>query len=164
MLNFHGRVTQASVKNFQIVYPDDRELLGTGLVGCGAGGGHEDTHAHTRTHTQTDKNYFPQRHSSAFLSRAHATLLQSLLGIVVHTALRGFSGASQPQFSQLIGLGQGTESDRTWFLTSSSADYLVLQFGRVAPDMFTMDFCFPLCPLQAFAICLSSFDGKLACE
>ncbi|XP_027776279.2 tubby-related protein 2 [Marmota flaviventris] len=43
-------------------------------------------------------------------------------------------------------------------------DYLVLQFGRVAPDMFTMDFRFPLCPLQAFAICLSSFDGKLACE
>nr|XP_044615672.1 tubby-related protein 2 isoform X1 [Equus asinus] len=41
-------------------------------------------------------------------------------------------------------------------------DYLVLQFGRVAPDTFTMDFRFPLCPLQAFAICLSSFDGKLA--
>ncbi|CAD7692383.1 unnamed protein product [Nyctereutes procyonoides] len=65
-LNFHGRVTQASVKNFQIVYPD-------GL------------------------------------------------------------------------------------------DYLVLQFRRVAPDTFTMDFRFPLCPLQAFAICLSTFDGKLAC-
>ncbi|XP_043853040.1 tubby-related protein 2 [Dromiciops gliroides] len=67
VLNFHGRVTRASVKNFQIVYPDD-------------------------------------------------------------------------------------------------PDYLVLQFGRVAPDTFTMDFRFPLCPLQAFAICLSSFDGKLACE
>uniref|UniRef100_A0A667HSQ8 Tubby-like protein n=1 Tax=Lynx canadensis TaxID=61383 RepID=A0A667HSQ8_LYNCA len=67
VLNFHGRVTRASVKNFQIVHPDD-------------------------------------------------------------------------------------------------PDALVLQFGRVAPDTFTMDFCFPLCPLQAFAICLSSFDGKLACE
>ncbi|XP_053462470.1 tubby-related protein 2 [Nycticebus coucang] len=42
--------------------------------------------------------------------------------------------------------------------------YLLLQFGRVAPDTFTMDFCYPLCPLQAFAICLSSLDGKLACE
>ncbi|XP_077603603.1 tubby-related protein 2 isoform X1 [Crocuta crocuta] len=67
VLNFHGRVTRASVKNFQIVHPDD-------------------------------------------------------------------------------------------------PNYLVLQFGRVAPDTFTMDFRFPLCPLQAFAICLSSFDGKLACE
>ncbi|XP_023562455.1 tubby-related protein 2 [Octodon degus] len=42
-------------------------------------------------------------------------------------------------------------------------DKVVLQFGRVAPNTFTMDFCFPLCPLQAFAICLSSFDGKLVC-
>ncbi|XP_035141810.1 tubby-related protein 2 [Callithrix jacchus] len=41
---------------------------------------------------------------------------------------------------------------------------LVLQFGRVAPDKFTMDFCFPLSPLQAFAICLSSFSVKLAIE
>ncbi|XP_069313016.1 tubby-related protein 2 [Eulemur rufifrons] len=42
--------------------------------------------------------------------------------------------------------------------------YLVLQFGRVAQDAFIMDFRYPLCPLQAFAICLSSLDGKLACE
>ena len=39
-----------------------------------------------------------------------------------------------------------------------------LQFGRVGKDMFTMDFGWPLSPLQAFAICLSSFDYKLACE
>lgn len=44
------------------------------------------------------------------------------------------------------------------------AEYIVLQFGRVAPDVFTMDYRFPLCALQAFAICLSSFDGKLACD
>ncbi|KAJ8384158.1 hypothetical protein AAFF_G00208600 [Aldrovandia affinis] len=67
VLNFHGRVTQASVKNFQIVHPDD-------------------------------------------------------------------------------------------------ADYIVMQFGRVAEDVFSMDYSFPLCSLQAFAIALSSFDGKLACE
>ncbi|EQC27128.1 hypothetical protein SDRG_15029 [Saprolegnia diclina VS20] len=39
----------------------------------------------------------------------------------------------------------------------------VLQFGRVADDMFTMDFQWPLSPFQAFAICLSSCDTKLAC-
>ena len=39
-----------------------------------------------------------------------------------------------------------------------------LQFGRVGKDMFTMDFGWPLSPLQAFSICLSSFDYKLACE
>jgi tubby and related proteins len=41
---------------------------------------------------------------------------------------------------------------------------VVLQFGRVAKDKFTMDFQGPLCPFQAFALCLSSFDYKLACE
>uniref|UniRef100_A0A8B9JI33 Si:dkey-220f10.4 n=2 Tax=Astyanax mexicanus TaxID=7994 RepID=A0A8B9JI33_ASTMX len=67
VLNFHGRVTQASVKNFQIVHPDNEE-------------------------------------------------------------------------------------------------YIVMQFGRVAEDVFSMDYSFPMCALQAFAITLSSFDGKLACE
>nr|CCA23013.1 tubbylike protein putative [Albugo laibachii Nc14] len=39
----------------------------------------------------------------------------------------------------------------------------ILQFGRVADDMFTMDFQWPLSPFQAFAACLSSCDTKLAC-
>jgi len=37
----------------------------------------------------------------------------------------------------------------------------LLQFGRVGPNDFTMDFKYPLSPLQAFGICLSSFDNKL---
>ena len=41
---------------------------------------------------------------------------------------------------------------------------VVLQFGRVAKEKFTMDFQSPLSPFQAFALCLSSFDSKLACE
>ncbi|XP_035468581.2 tubby protein homolog [Scophthalmus maximus] len=43
-------------------------------------------------------------------------------------------------------------------------DYIVMQFGRVAEDVFSMDYSFPMSALQAFAITLSSFDGKLACE
>ncbi|XP_025935765.1 tubby-related protein 3 isoform X2 [Apteryx rowi] len=43
-------------------------------------------------------------------------------------------------------------------------DYIVMQFGRVAEDVFTLDYNYPLCALQAFAIGLSSFDSKLACE
>ncbi|GLH04872.1 Protein king tubby [Gryllus bimaculatus] len=46
----------------------------------------------------------------------------------------------------------------------SNADYIVMQFGRVAEDVFTMDYRYPMCALQAFAIALSSFDSKLACE
>ena len=43
-------------------------------------------------------------------------------------------------------------------------DYIIMQFGRVAEDIFTMDFRYPMCALQAFGIALSSFDSKLACE
>ncbi len=43
-------------------------------------------------------------------------------------------------------------------------DRVVLQFGKTGRDTFTMDFQWPLSPLQAFSICLSSFDYKLACE
>ncbi|XP_024357068.1 tubby-like F-box protein 3 [Physcomitrium patens] len=50
--------------------------------------------------------------------------------------------------------------------SSSSADHdkVLLQFGKIGKDMFTMDYRYPLSAFQAFAICLSSFDTKLACE
>ncbi|XP_008810717.1 tubby-like F-box protein 5 [Phoenix dactylifera] len=41
---------------------------------------------------------------------------------------------------------------------------VILQFGKIGKDIFTMDFRYPLSAFQAFAICLSSFDTKPACE
>lgn len=41
---------------------------------------------------------------------------------------------------------------------------VVLQFGKVGKDVFTMDYQYPISAFQAFAICLSSFDTKIACE
>ncbi|XP_010274452.1 PREDICTED: tubby-like F-box protein 9 [Nelumbo nucifera] len=41
---------------------------------------------------------------------------------------------------------------------------VLLQFGKVGDDMFTMDYRQPLSAFQAFAICLTSFGTKLACE
>ncbi|CAN8288118.1 unnamed protein product [Cochlearia groenlandica] len=41
---------------------------------------------------------------------------------------------------------------------------VMLQFGKVGDDMFTMDYSQPLSAFQAFAICLTSFGTKLACE
>ena len=51
-----------------------------------------------------------------------------------------------------------------WCLSVPAVDYIVMQFGRVAEDTFTMDFNYPMCAVQAFGIALSSFDSKLACE
>ena len=48
--------------------------------------------------------------------------------------------------------------------TARDPDTVVMQFGRVGKDAFTMDYQWPLCGLQAFGIALSSFDYKIACE
>ncbi len=39
-----------------------------------------------------------------------------------------------------------------------------MQFGRVGDSVFNLDYQYPFSALQAFAICLSSFDYKIACE
>lgn len=104
-LNFRGRVTVASVKNFQLIAastPQPAPAAGPG-AGSGAAAG------------------------AAAAAQAPAP-------------------AQQPQTSH------------------SDPDKIILQFGKVGKDMFTMDFRYPLSAFQAFAICLSSFDTKLACE
>ncbi len=45
-----------------------------------------------------------------------------------------------------------------------AANYVIMQFGRISDTTFTMDYQFPMSAVQAFAIALSSFDGKLLCE
>ncbi|CAM9962365.1 unnamed protein product [Scytosiphon promiscuus] len=50
-------------------------------------------------------------------------------------------------------------------VSTEDFDRIILQFGRVARDEFTMDFQqYPITPFQAFAITLSSFDSKIACD
>lgn len=43
-------------------------------------------------------------------------------------------------------------------------NYIIMQFGRISEDVFTIDYRYPLSAYQAFSIALSSFDSKLACE
>ncbi|KAK9084116.1 hypothetical protein Scep_030587 [Stephania cephalantha] len=47
---------------------------------------------------------------------------------------------------------------------SQEHEKVILQFGKVGKDLFTMDYRYPISAFQAFAICLSSFDTKIACE
>ncbi|KAL4199195.1 hypothetical protein AMTRI_Chr03g49970 [Amborella trichopoda] len=49
-------------------------------------------------------------------------------------------------------------------ISMAEQDKVILQFGKIGRDIFTMDYRYPLSAFQAFAICLSSFDTKLACE
>lgn len=49
-------------------------------------------------------------------------------------------------------------------VSAAEQDKVILQFGKIGKDIFTMDYRYPLSAYQAFAICLSSFDTKPACE
>ncbi|GAB2281487.1 Tubby- protein 3 [Dionaea muscipula] len=61
--------------------------------------------------------------------------------------------ASVKNFQLVATLEDGSECER-----------VILQFGKVGKDVFTMDYQYPISAFQAFAICLSSFDTKIACE
>jgi tubby-related protein 1 len=52
----------------------------------------------------------------------------------------------------------------TLHAAAPTAERVILQFGRIGKTSFTMDVAYPLTPLQAFQICLTSFDYKFACE
>ncbi|WCJ35195.1 Tubby-like F-box protein 5 [Euphorbia peplus] len=49
-------------------------------------------------------------------------------------------------------------------LPAEEQEKVILQFGKIGKDIFTMDYRYPLSAFQAFSICLSSFDTKPACE
>lgn len=49
-------------------------------------------------------------------------------------------------------------------IADGDAERILLQFGRVGDDSFTLDYQFPVTPLQAFAVALASLDPKLGCE
>jgi tubby-related protein 1 len=114
-LNFRGRVTIASVKNFQLIAASQASAGGTS--NSGASGPQVQVQAQAQAQAQP-----------------------------------------QPQ----VQAGQAPQP--TALANSPDQDKIILQFGKVAKDMFTMDYRYPLSAFQAFAICLSSFDTKLACE
>lgn len=49
-------------------------------------------------------------------------------------------------------------------VSPAEQEKVILQFGKIGKDIFTMDYRYPLSAFQAFALCLSSFDTKPACE
>ncbi|KAL7614058.1 hypothetical protein Lser_V15G07259 [Lactuca serriola] len=58
----------------------------------------------------------------------------------------------------------GASVEDCYNVSNEEKDRVILQFGKIGQDIFTMDYGYPLSAFQAFAICLSSFDTKPACE
>ncbi|XP_010500248.1 PREDICTED: tubby-like F-box protein 6 [Camelina sativa] len=56
------------------------------------------------------------------------------------------------------------EAGKNMNIPEEEQDRVILQFGKIGKDIFTMDYRYPISAFQAFAICLSSFDTKPVCE
>jgi len=64
----------------------------------------------------------------------------------------------------LIYVGQ-SRTENSELVNTDEREREALLFGKLnEQDHFTMDCRWPLSPMQAFSICISSFDPKLACE
>lgn len=46
----------------------------------------------------------------------------------------------------------------------ANTEYVVMQFGKCDKDLYTCDYSYPFCALQAFALALTSLDNKLGCD
>ncbi|KAL2231446.1 tubby-like F-box protein 8 [Sesamum indicum] len=117
----------------------------------------EDGEGDTKTRPLVLKNKAPRWHEQL------QCWCLNFRGRVTVASVKNFQliAANQPPAPSAPTPSQPTTSQPT---TQSDHDKVILQFGKVGKDMFTMDYRYPLSAFQAFAICLSSFDTKLACE
>ncbi|KAI8611479.1 Tub family-domain-containing protein [Chytriomyces sp. MP71] len=50
-------------------------------------------------------------------------------------------------------------SIKNFQLIGEDSDMIILQFGRCGPDLFSLDARFPLTPIEAFAVAITTFDA-----
>ncbi|XP_077400791.1 tubby-related protein 3 isoform X2 [Vanacampus margaritifer] len=104
----------------------------------------------------------PQNEHESLLSRWQSHSLDNL--IELHNKAPVWSDDTQSYVLNFHGRVTQASIKNFQIVHDNDPDYIVMQFGRVAEDIFTLDYNYPMCALQAFAIGLSSFDSKLACE
>lgn len=128
-LNFGGRVTQASVKNFQLVSVDNMVGVGVGVAqpagewgGWELGVGQGCCCARLWMHLMLQGSAVIAHHLQALAG-----------GLAPHPTARLTIPACHPHAVLPIPAPQ----ERT-----------ILQFGKVAKDAFTMDYCYPMTALQ----------------
>ncbi|XP_045480442.1 protein king tubby [Harmonia axyridis] len=107
-------------------------------------------------------NIYPQDESEGLIESWKAKNLDNL--IELHNKTPIWNEDTQSYVLNFLGRVTQASVKNFQVVHDSDAEYVVMQFGRVAEDVFTMDYRYPLCALQAFGIALSSFDNKLACE
>ncbi|CAH2234363.1 jg5241 [Pararge aegeria aegeria] len=104
----------------------------------------------------------PQDDSETLLERWKGSSLDDI--VVLHNKTPVWNDETQSYVLNFHGRVTQASVKNFQIVHDSEPDYVVMQFGRISEDVFTMDYRYPLCALQAFGIALSSFDSKLACE
>ncbi|XP_067346411.1 tubby-related protein 3 isoform X2 [Channa argus] len=104
----------------------------------------------------------PQNEQESLISRWQNHSLDNL--IELHNKAPVWNDDTQSYVLNFHGRVTQASVKNFQIVHDNDPDYIVMQFGRVAEDVFTLDYNYPMCALQAFAIGLSSFDSKLACE
>ncbi|XP_044133938.1 tubby-related protein 3 [Bufo gargarizans] len=104
----------------------------------------------------------PQNESESLLSRWQTKNQENI--IELHNKAPVWNDDTQSYVLNFHGRVTHASVKNFQIVHDNDPEYIVMQFGRVAEDLFTLDYSYPLCALQAFSVALSSFDSKLACE
>lgn len=186
MLNFHGRVTQASVKNFQLIECEDhlggesqqRQPTKPTAQQLGGRSTASRDHDNTMLLLPSSSSSLPQTFTShrTDWQATHTSSRQDNLTRQdldeqpedVTACLTSSASNSNCKLTLMDPSNDGHDKGNS--LSTSGGRNLtyngsiVMQFGRISNHEFTCDVAYPLSILQAFSIALSSFDSKLACE
>ncbi|KAI8636584.1 tubby C-terminal-like domain-containing protein [Parasitella parasitica] len=117
---------------------------------------------HTLTRDGKRPEYRPVKESEMLLSKYRDGGARDLL--VLHNKSPQWNEETQSFVLNFNGRVTQASVKNFQIVHDNDLDYIVMQFGRVERDSFTMDYKYPMCLLQAFSIALTSFDAKLACE
>ncbi|KAI8441005.1 hypothetical protein MSG28_009281 [Choristoneura fumiferana] len=101
----------------------------------------------------------PKDDSETLLERLKAQNLDDI--VVLHNKTPVWNDETQSYVLNFHGRVTQASVKNFQIVHDSEPDYVVMQFGRISEDIFTMDYRYPLCALQAFGIALSSFDNEI---
>ncbi|PWA30208.1 hypothetical protein CCH79_00014956, partial [Gambusia affinis] len=102
----------------------------------------------------------PQNEQESLVNRWQTNVMENL--IELHNKAPVWNEDTQSYVLNFHGRVTQASVKNFQIVHDNDPDYIIMQFGRVAEDIFTLDYNYPMCALQAFAIGLSSFDNKLA--
>uniref|UniRef100_A0A2K5I2U2 Uncharacterized protein n=1 Tax=Colobus angolensis palliatus TaxID=336983 RepID=A0A2K5I2U2_COLAP len=98
----------------------------------------------------------PRNNHDSLLSRWQNKTMENL--IELHNKAPVWNSDTQSYVLNFRGRVTQASVKNFQIVHKNDPDYIVMQFGRVADDVFTLDYKYPLCAVQAFGIGLSSFD------